>query len=146
VSPDGGTIAFASVRNKNYDIWLMGKDGAQQRAFTKTADRNEMEPRFLRDGSLAFLVERRESGRTVRQVVKADLATGVITPISGTDLPVASFAVSPEGDLIALVVPADPGNRRNPMYRIYLQTIGGGLPTPIPAGPTEQMQAPAFLP
>ncbi len=146
VSPDGGTVAYASVRNKNYDIWLMGKDGAQQRAFTKTADRNEMEPRFLRDGSLAFLVERRESGRTVRQVVKADLATGVVTPISGTDLPVASFAVSPGGDLIALVVPSDPGNRRNPMYRIYLQTIGGGLPTPIPAVPTEQMQAPAFLP
>ncbi len=146
VSPDGGTIAYASVRNRNYDIWLMAKDGTQQRAFTRTADRNETEPRFLRDGSLAFLVERRESGRTVRQVVKADLATGVLTPISGTDLPVASFAVSPGGDLIALVVPQDPGNRRNPMYRIYLQSIGGGLPTPIPAGPTEQMQAPAFLP
>jgi hypothetical protein len=32
------------------------------------------------------------------------------------------------------------------MYRIYFQPIGGGLPTPIPAGPTEQMVSPVFLP
>ncbi len=146
VSLEGGTIAYASVRNKNYDIWLMGRDGANQRAFTKTADRNETEPRFLRDGSLAYIVERKEEGRTVRQVVKADLATGVVTTITGTDMLIASFAVAPGGDLIALVVPSDPGNRRNPMYRVYLQPIGGGAPTLIPAGPTEQMVAPAFLP
>ena len=146
LSPDGGTVAYASVRNKNYDIWLMGRDGANQRPFTKTPDRNETEPRFLRDGSLAYLVERREANRTVRQVVKADLATGAVTPITGIDLPISSFAVAPGGDLIALVVPADPSNRRNPMYRVYLQAIGGGAPTPIPAGPTEQMVAPVFLP
>jgi TolB protein len=146
LSPDGGMIAYASVRNKNYDIWLMGRDGANLRAFTKTTDRNETEPRFLRDGSLAYLVERREENHTVRQVMKADLATGVVTPITGTDLLISSFAVAPGGDLIALVVPSDPTNRRKPMYRIYLQPIGGGAPTPIPAGPTEQMVAPAFLP
>ena len=146
VSPDGGTVAYASVRNKNYDIWLMGRDGANQRAFTRTLQQNETEPRFLRDGSLAFLVERREEGRNVRQVMKADLATGTLTPLTGTDVTISGFAVAPAGDLIALVVPADPTNRRNPMYRIYLQPIGGGLPTPIPAGPTEQMVSPVFLP
>ena len=146
LSPDGGMIAYTSLRNKNHDIWLMGRDGANQRAFTKTTDRNETEPRFLRDGSLAYLVERREANRTVRQVVKADLATGAVTPLTGIDLPIASFAVAPGGDLIALVVPADPGNRRNPMYRVYLQTIGGAAPTPIPAGPSDQMVAPVFLP
>ncbi|MGH7539201.1 MAG: Ig-like domain-containing protein, partial [Gemmatimonadales bacterium] len=146
VSPDGRTIAYASVRNRNYDIWLMGRDGSNQRAFTKTPERNETEPRFLRDGTLAFLVERREENRTVRQVVKTDLATGVVTTLTGTELPISSFAVAPAGDQIALVVPADPSNRRNPMYRIYFQPIGGGAPTPIPAAPTEQMVAPTFLP
>jgi uncharacterized protein YjdB len=146
VSPDGGTFAYASVRNKNYDIWLMGRDGANQRAFTRTLQQNETEPHFLRDGSLAFLVERREEGRTVRQVMKADLATGTLTPLTGTDVTISGYAVAPAGDLIALVVPADPTNRRNPMYRIYFQPIGGGLPTPIPAGPTEQMVSPVFLP
>jgi uncharacterized protein YjdB len=146
VSPDGGTIAFASVRNKSYDIWLMSRDGSNQRAFTRTPQQNETEPRFLRDGSLAYIVERKEANRTVRMVVKADLATGAITPLTGTDLAIASFALSPSGDLIALVVPSDPNNRRNPLYRVYLQTVGGGTPTPIPAGPTEQMAAPTFLP
>jgi uncharacterized protein YjdB len=146
VSPDGGTIAYASVRTKNYDIWLMSRDGTNQRAFTRAAQQNETEPRFLRDGSLAYIVERREANRTVRMVVKADLATGTITPLTGTDLPIASFAVSSRGDLIALVVPTDPTNRRNPLYRVHLQTVGAGTPTPIPAGPTEQMTAPTFLP
>jgi dipeptidyl aminopeptidase/acylaminoacyl peptidase len=146
VSPDGATIAFASQRNKSYDIWLMGRDGTNQRAFTKTPQQHETEPHFLADGSLAYIVERREANRTVRLVLKADLATGAITPLTGTDLPIAGFAVSPNGNLIALVVPSDPNNRRNPQYRVYLQTVGGGVPTPVPAGQTEQMAAPIFLP
>ena len=78
--------------------------------------------------------------------MKADLATGAVTAITGIDLPISSYAVAPSGDFIALVVPSDPGNRRNPMYRVYLQTIGGGAPTPVPAGPADQMVAPVFLP
>ncbi len=146
LSPDGGTVAFASVRNKSYDIWLMARDGSSQRVFTRSPQQNETEPHFLRDGMLAYIVERREAKGTVRMVVKADLSTGAITPLTGTDLPISNFALSPSGDLIALVVPSDPNNRRNPLYRVYLQTVGGGTPTPIPAGPTEQMVAPTFLP
>jgi uncharacterized protein YjdB len=146
LSPDGGTVAFASVRNKSYDIWLMARDGSSQRVFTRSPQQNETEPHFLRDGMLAYIVERREAKGTVRMVVKADLGTGAITPLTGTDLPISNFALSPSGDLIALVVPSDPNNRRNPLYRVYLQTVGGGTPTPIPAGPTEQMVAPTFLP
>jgi uncharacterized protein YjdB len=147
VSPDGATIAFASTRNKNADIWLMSRDGSNQRNFTKSPQQTESEPRFLRDGSLAYLVERKDqTNRTVRQVVKVNLATGATTPLTGTDYLIAAFAVAPAGDLIALVVPSDPSNRKNPLYRIYLQPTGGGAPTMIPAGPTEQMQAPVFLP
>ncbi|HET7618017.1 MAG TPA: Ig-like domain-containing protein, partial [Vicinamibacterales bacterium] len=36
VSPDGQTIAYVSMRDKNYDIWLMSKDGSNQRAFTRS--------------------------------------------------------------------------------------------------------------
>jgi Tol biopolymer transport system component len=125
ISPDGRIVAFTSVRNKSYDIWLMGPDGSNPRAFTTT--------------------ERREDNRTVRQVVKADLATGTVTPLTGTDLQIVDFAVAPAGDLIALVAPADPNDRKHQAYRIYFQPTGG-TPTPIPAGPTEQMVAPAFLP
>src|SRR3989442_15661977 len=61
VSPDGETIAFVSSREGNNDIWLMSKDGSNQRAFTHTPQMRESAPAFLRDGSLAYLET--EAGR-----------------------------------------------------------------------------------
>jgi hypothetical protein len=79
--------------------------------------------------------------------MKADLATGQSSPLSGTDLFVTSFAVSPAGDLLALVVPM-PGTerRRNPTYRVYVQPVGAGAPVPIPATGEEQIATPTFQP
>jgi uncharacterized protein YjdB len=146
VSPDGQTIAYVSSRNKDGDIWLMNRDGTNQRQFTRSPQQRESEPRFLRDGTLAYLVERRENNRTVQQVMRADLATGATTAITGTDLAIASFAVSPAGDLLALVVNAEPQNRRNPTYRVYVQPVSSGTPIPLPATGTEQMITPTFRP
>ena len=146
VSPDGRTIAYVSLRNKNYDIWLMNRDGSNQRQFTRSPQWRESEPRFLKDGTLAYLVERQEGGRTVQQVMKADLPTGQVTALSGTDLALFSFAVAPAGDLLALVVNAEPGNRRNPSYRVYVQPVGSGAAVPIPTLGPEQMITPTFLP
>ncbi|HXF95875.1 MAG TPA: Ig-like domain-containing protein, partial [Gemmatimonadales bacterium] len=147
VSPDGSTIAFASSREGNYDIWLMNRDGAQQRPFTKSPQWRESYPRFLRDGTLAYLVERREGNRTVTQVMRADLVTGQTTPLTGTDLFITAFAVAPAGDLLALVVPV-PGTerRRTPTYRVYIQPVGAGAPVPIPATGEESIATPAFQP
>jgi uncharacterized protein YjdB len=148
VSPDGETIAFVSSREGNNDIWLMSKDGSNQRAFTKTPQVKETAPHFLRDGSLAYLVEQREGGRTVTQVVKADLASGRVTPLTGTDLVINDFTVSPAGDLVGLVVMV----QKN-VYRVYIQPVaaGGGAGTPgapvsIPTIGPEQMVSPAFMP
>jgi Tol biopolymer transport system component len=144
VSPDGETIAFVSNREGNSHIWLMGKDGTGQRAFTKGPQGKESAPHFLRDGSLAYLVERKESGRTVTQVVKADLATGKVAPLTTTDLVVADYAVSPGGDLLGLVVAV----QKN-VFRVYVQPVGAGgagAPVPIPTTGAEQMVSPAFMP
>ena len=146
VSPDGQTIAYVSSRNKDQDIWLMNRDGTNQRQFTRSPQQRESEPRFLRDGSLAYLVERREGNRTVQQVIRADLGTGATTAITGIDLAIASFAVSPSGDLLALVVNAEPQNRRNPKYRVYVQPVSSATPVPLPTIGTEQMTTPAFRP
>jgi len=146
MSPDGQTIAYVSTRNKDGDIWLMNRDGTNQRQFTRSPQQRESEPRFLRDGSLAYLVERREGNRTVQQVIRADLATGATTALTGTDLAIASFAVSPSGDLLALVVNAEPQNRRNPVYRVYVQPVGSATPVPLPTIGLEQMITPAFRP
>jgi len=146
VSPDGQTVAYVSLRDKNYDIWLMARDGSNPRRFTPTPQVRESEPRFLRDGTLAYLVERREGNRTVQQVVRADLVTGSVTPLTGTDLALTSFAVSLSGDLVALVVNAQPENRRNPIYKVYIQPVGSGTPVPMPTVGTEQMVTPTFRP
>jgi len=146
VSPDGQTIAYVSTRNKDGDIWLMNRDGTNQRQFTRSPQQRESEPRFLRDGTLAYLVERREGNRTVQQVIRADLATGATTAITGTDLAIASFAISPSGDLLALVVNAEPQNRRNPVYRVYVQPVSSATPVPLPTIGLEQMITPAFRP
>jgi hypothetical protein len=100
----------------------------------------------LRDGSLVYLVERQENNRTVQQVIKADLATGTTTPLTGTDLAIVAFSVSPAGDLLALVVNAQPENRRNPLYKVYIQPVGSGTPVPMPTTGAEQMVTPTFLP
>lgn len=146
VSPDGQTIAYVSSRNKDTDIWLMGRDGTNQRQFTRSPQQRESEPHFLRDGTLTYLVERRDNNRTVQQVMRADLATGASTAITGTDLAITSFAVSPSGDLVALVVNADPGNRRNPTYKVYIQPVSSATPVPMPTTGTEQMMTPTFRP
>ena len=146
VSPDGQTIAYVSARNKDGDIWLMARDGSNQRQFTRSPQQRESEPRFLRDGTLAYLVERRENNRTVQQVMRADIGTGATTAITGTDLAITSFAISPAGDLVALVVNAEPQNRRNPTYRVYIQPVSSATPIPVPVTGTEQMITPTFRP
>jgi len=144
MSPDGETIAFVSNREGNNHIWLMSKDGSSQRPVTRGQQSKESAPRFLRDGSLAYLVEQKESGRTVTQVVKVDLPTGKVTPLSGVDLVVTDFTVSPAGDLLGLVVAV----QKN-VFRVYVQpvgTAGSGAPVPIPTTGAEQMVSPAFMP
>jgi uncharacterized protein YjdB len=146
VSPDGQTVAYVSTRNRDGDIWLMARDGSNQRQFTRSPQQRESEPRYLKDGTLAYLVERREGNRTVQQVVRADLATGSVTALTGTDLAIASFAVSPAGDLVALVVNAEPQNRRNPTFKVYIQPVSSGTPVPMPTTGAEQMITPTFRP
>jgi Tol biopolymer transport system component len=149
-SPDGETIAFVSNRDGSDDIWLMSRDGSNQRNFTKSPQVKEKSPRFMRDGSLAFLLEGKDGGRTVTQVVRADLTSGRMAQLTGTDLSIADFAVSPAGDLLALVV-----NVQKNVQKIFLQPVGtgsgagaggAGAPVAIPTTGAEQMVSATFMP
>src|SRR5216110_1737379 len=143
MSPDGDVIAFVSNRDGNNHVWLMAKDGTNQHPFTRGPQAKESAPHFLRDGTLAYLVEQKEGGRTTTQVVKADVTTGKVAPLAGTDLMVTDFAVSGVGDLLGLVVAV----QKN-VFRVYIQPIGasGGAPVAIPTSGAEQMVFPAFMP
>jgi uncharacterized protein YjdB len=146
VSPDGQTVAFVSTRDGGTNIWLMGPDGSNQRAFTKSAGTyRSTSPHFLQDGSLVYLVEGKENGRTVTQVVRADLPTGHVAALTGGDLLLTDFSVAPAGDVLALVVPVQSGGKS--VFRVYLQIVGNASgPVPVPAGAGEQMLTPAFMP
>src|SRR5437870_2735036 len=144
VSPDGETIAFVSNREGNNHIWLMSKDGANQRPLTRGQQSKETAPHFLRDGSLVYLLEQKEGGRTVTQVVKADLATRKVTRRSGTALVVADFTGLRRGDLLGRVVAV-----QTDVFRVYVQPVGSagsGAPVPIPTTGAEPMVSPAFMP
>ena len=146
VSPDGETVAFVSTRDGTTNIWLMAKDGSNQRPFTRSTNTfKSLAPRFARDGSLFYLVQGKESGRIVTQVMRAELVTGKVTPATGTDLVISDFSVSPAADLLALVVNVQGGNKT--FYRVYIQPLlTSGGPVPLPTAGLEQMVTPAFMP
>jgi Tol biopolymer transport system component len=146
VSPDGEMIAFVSTRNGSTNVWLMAKDGSSQRPFTRTVGSSRSTaPHFLRDGSLVYLLETRANGRATTQVIKADVATGRVTPLTGTDLLITDCAVTAAGDLLALVVNVPVGGK--PFYRVYVQPVGSaGGAVPVPTTGAEQMVTPTFMP
>jgi uncharacterized protein YjdB len=146
VSPDGEMIAFVSTRDGSTNVWLMAKDGSNQRPFTRTGSASRStSPHFLRDGSLVYLLETKANGRTTTQVVKADLPTGRVTPLTGTDLLITDCAVTAAGDLLALVVNVQAGGK--PLYRVYVQPVGtAGGAVPVPTTGPEQMVTPTFMP
>ena len=146
VSPDGETIAFVSTRDGSPNVWLMAKDGSNQRAFTRTSGSGRSTaPHFLRDGSLAYLLETKVAGRPTTQVMKADLPTGRVVPLVDTELLFTDYAVNPAGDLLALVVNTPIGGK--PFYRVYVQTVGApGGAVMVPTTGVEQMVTPAFMP
>src|SRR5947207_4045776 len=58
-SPDGRTIAFASDRSGNEDIWLMTADGRRLRDLTRSSHVDDVQPAWSHDGwRIAFATAR----------------------------------------------------------------------------------------
>ncbi len=75
-SPQGDTIAFASNREGNFDIFLMKADGSEVKAVT-SADADEHEPAWYPDGrGLAYALESKKLLRTSTAIHRIDLETG----------------------------------------------------------------------
>jgi Tol biopolymer transport system component len=144
VSPDGRTIAFVSARTGNHAIYAMGLDGSNQRRLTKGSAR-ETNPRFFRNGDLAYVVER-GGGSKGSKVMRLASGGGSLSQLLQTEQPIASLAVSRDGDRLAYVL----GRIRDASkgrvdFSLFLQsTAPGNQPVAVPLKPGEQILSPSF--
>lgn len=145
VSPDGKTIAFASTRDGNYDIYLMNRDGSNERNVTKTPNQRETQPHWFPNGELAYLVEQSGGGGISAVVMRKNLTSGKVTAVSPAGLAVTDFAVAPQGDMLALQ--EQTLETAGVVSKVLLLPLGGGGPLEVPrSGATDQMSGPAFRP
>jgi Tol biopolymer transport system component len=143
VSPDGRSIAFVSTRDGNQEIYTMNLDGSNLRRITKSPARDS-NPRFFPTGDLLYVTERGSKSKGSR--VMRGGAAGRAGQLFETDQPIASLALSREGDRVAYVVGrlADPAKGKVE-FTLFLQTTApGSRPVAVPLRPGEQILNPSF--
>jgi uncharacterized protein YjdB len=143
VSADGRTIGFVSTRDGNQEIYTMGLDGSNQRRMTKNSVRDS-NPRFLPSGEIVYVTER--GGKSKGSRVMRGGAAGTAGMLFETDLPIASLALSREGDRVAYVVArlADVSKGRVEFSLFLQSTAPGSPPVAVPIRPGEQILNPSF--
>jgi Tol biopolymer transport system component len=142
VSPDGRTIAFVSARDGNHAIYTMNLDGSNQRRLTRNSVR-ETSPRYARNGDLLFVMER-GGGSKGSKLMR--MGPGGTTQILQTEDPIASFAVSRDGDRVAYVMgQLRDGSRGRVGSGLFLRPIASNAPpVALPLQPGEQVSGPSF--
>jgi Tol biopolymer transport system component len=145
VSPDGSRILFTSVRDENYEIYVMGVDGSNQRNLTQAANSHERAPAWLGDTAIVYVREEREDRSSTWVVVKHSL-TGGTQDLTQPTLVVTDFAISSNGDLLA-VTTQSPSPTGGAARRLYLIPLDGQPPVEVPrSGEHDQLVRPAFRP
>jgi hypothetical protein len=139
-----GQIAFVSDKEGTDDIYLMNLDGSNERNFTASRDFNETMPSWLSDSAIVFLREADRRNQTTRVIAQMNFQREV-TPITA-ERPIVSYAITSEGDLVAVVLPA-PGPTGAPLRRLYILPQNGGAPVVItPQANTDELGTPSFRP
>ena len=133
-SPDGGTIAFQSYRNGNFDLWVIRPDGSGLRQLT-SGPYDHREPRFAPTGDrLAFSADL--SGTYGIHLL--DLTSGLVATVADSAAEEYEPAWSPDGLRIAFVV----ANTRIDV--VDLATGGRSTAVTVPAG--QIIHGPSFTP
>ncbi len=122
VSPDGQTVAYATSAGGNRQVFLMNIDGSNARAVTPD-DRNYRSPAWFPDGRLAYTAEERVRRRTVRAVIRLDLATGESENLTPGVIEVSDFAISRDGGQMALILQTE--SRRRRFLRLFIMPLAG---------------------
>jgi hypothetical protein len=144
VSPDGRTIAFVSARDGNHALYTMAIDGNNQRKLTRSSAR-ETNPRFFRNGDLAYVVER-GGGSKGSKVMRLPSGTSAASQLFQTEHPIAALSVSRDGDRLAYVVARiRDASKGRVDFSFFLQTTApGSQPFAVPLKPGEQILSPSF--
>lgn len=124
VSPDGTLVAY-TLRETDYEankakrsIWVVPADGSAP-ARRITGSGNASDARFGADGALYFLSSRGGSS----QVWRLSLTGGEATAVTTLPLDVASYALSPTGDRIAVALEVFPDARTLDETRTRLDAL-----------------------
>jgi Tol biopolymer transport system component len=135
-SPDGRRIVFQSYRDGNYHLYTLSPDGSGLRQLTN-GPFDHREPRFSPDGSsIAFSSDRRNLGSY--GIFTLDLATGTITPRTGTTAEEAMPAWSADGRRLAYTV--------NDKAIAVLDLATGEVTTAVTAPEGASLYGPSFTP
>lgn len=141
VSPDGKSISFISGRDGNDEVYRMDLDGANQVNLTGTRER-EMSPRYFPNGDLSFATEMK---RNAWQILRVPADGSPAVPLSADLNPIPYFAISRDGDRLAIVAGrvTDP-RRGRAEFTFTLKSLGGGEPFLVPLMTNEQIIRPSF--
>ena len=138
-SPDGARIAFEGTeRLRQFDLYVMQRDGSGRRNLTNTRSPNESDPRWSPDGRSVAFVSLRHPDPDIH-LIRADGTRHV--NLARSPKYDAEPDWSPDGASIVFASTRD-GNRD-----IYVMTATGGNQTNLTNGPVgTRYSEPAFSP
>ncbi len=133
-SPSGERLAFSSNRRTalNFDIWVMRRDGKNQRRVTASIA-NDVEPTWSPDGaSLAFSSDRKRGDFDLWAINVGGGGQKRLTTSEGSDV---DPSWSPDGHKIAFSSDRDRGN-----FDIYLLDLRTGAVRRVTGGPSQDFE------
>ncbi|MEP6474805.1 MAG: Ig-like domain-containing protein [Gemmatimonadota bacterium] len=142
ISADGAELAYVVFRE--------GTSGVVTRAMAETSeptaplarDRREGAPRFLHDGSVAYLVERK-SGANRYQIVTRPAGSDSVAVVVASEKPITFFSIAPDGGKLVYVT-TQVGDRTRPNGTLYLRPAAGAPFAALPGQPAENLASPSL--
>jgi uncharacterized protein YjdB len=140
ISPDGATIAYVVFREGTSGVVTRPLGQAAEPTTPLARDRRETSPRYLADGSLAWLVERK-SGPNRYQVVRRAAGSDGIAVLVSSDRPITFFAIAPDGGRMVYVIQGS--DRAKGGASLFSRPSAGAPFAQLPSQPTENLASPS---
>jgi SAM-dependent methyltransferase len=129
-SPDGGQIAFVSDRHGSPQIWVMGKDGGNQRRLTFQGEYNQT-PEWSPKGDKILFTARDE--RLIFDIFTVEVATGTINRLTQNQGNNEEPDWSPNGRYVVF------SSTRTGEAKLYISTEDGRIQNQVTIGKGEYL-------